>query len=158
MPQAHVDLSLDDTDGQPEYDENADTAQMLTYMVKSMKGLRHNTILIVNKVSYIEEYLESVEIKLDNCIPATELWRISYLTRPNIYYGIPEGENDTWQKHEHDVREFLKTKVEIADADDADKLVVERAHRLGSKTPGNTRSIISRFANWKRKSEVFMKA
>ena len=73
MPQAHVDLSLDDTDGQPEYDENADTAQMLTYMVKSMKGLRHNTILIVNKVSYIEEYLESVEIKLDNCIPATEV-------------------------------------------------------------------------------------
>ena len=56
------------TEGQPECDENADTVQMFTSMVKSMKGLKHDTTLIRNKVSYIEEYLESVERKLDDCI------------------------------------------------------------------------------------------
>ena len=72
------------------------------------------------------------------------------------FNGIPQGENYTWQKHEHDVCEFQKTKVQIADADDANKLVTECAQHLGRKTPGNTRPIITRFVNWKKKSNVCM--
>ena len=75
-----------------------------------------------------------------------------------IFYGIPEGATDNWQKAEADVRVFLKDKMQIVDADDPDKLVIERAHRLGGKKPGHTRPVITRFLNWKQKSEVFVKA
>ena len=196
-PQMHVDTISEGENGEQECDEHADSEQMLTYIVKSMKGLRHDTTLIRSKVSYIEEYLESMESKLDNCISAIEVLfeqqsegskaqaslvdsmtklktdtdtRLKTMedkftqqedqSRRNnlIFYGILEGENDTWQKHENDVRVFMKTKMDIADADDSDKLVIERAYRIGRKTPGNTRPILARFLNWRRKSEVFVKA
>lgn len=131
-------------------------------------------------MTYIEEYLESVETKLDSCITAIELLfekqtdqdaklkamdekiaqQEDQSRRNNlIFYGIPEGsENDSWKKVENDVRHFLKDTMHINNADDPDKLIIERAHRLGMKRQGQTRPTIARFLNWNQKSDIFMKA
>jgi len=67
-----------------------------------MKGLRHDTTLIHRKVSYIEEYSESVELKLDNYITAIDVLydRLQEKTRTkaSLTDTIPKLKNGTETK------------------------------------------------------------
>ena len=77
-----------------------------------------------------------------------------------IFYGIKEETgNETWTDCENKVRNLLKVKVGIPNADKDSDVSIERAHRLGKKVknPTKSRPIIVKFSRWKTKDDVLYK-
>ena len=62
--------------------------------------------------------------------------------------GITEKENETWDECEQEVQSLIKDKLGIAE-----KIVIERAHRIkkkgNSENSGKPRTIVCRFRNFK---------
>ena len=77
-----------------------------------------------------------------------------------IFYDIKEEtRNETWTDCENKVRNLLKVKVGIPNADKESDVSIERAHRLGKKVknPTKSRPIIVKFSRWKTKDDVLYK-
>lgn len=71
------------------------------------------------------------------------------LLRNNVIFkGIVEQDLETWQQTEELVTEFVSKYLGIAASE------IERAHRIGQKRPGHTRSIIVKFLNFKEKTTI----
>ena len=77
-------------------------------------------------------------------------------------YGIPEEDNETWEKTEAKVREVLKDELNLASAPD-----VERAHRVGrsSRRPASAQSsanrpwtIVCRLRYWRERETILKSA
>jgi hypothetical protein len=81
-----------------------------------------------------------------------------------IFYGIDEGTGkESWSDCEKKVRNVLKDKVGIKDADKDEVISIERAHRLSSKKtgtnqPNRPRPVIVKFTRWKIKDDICFKA
>lgn len=72
--------------------------------------------------------------------------------RNNLRFdGIAEIEEETWEKTENLIYDFLKTKLNLEHADDIE---IERAHRVRKKVKGKPRTIVVRFLRFKDKSKI----
>ena len=69
-----------------------------------------------------------------------------------VVHGIPEDQNETWQKSNEKIKSFLKDDLKI---DDPDDLEIDRAHRSGQKQPDKPRPIIVKFLASSSKDQVF---
>ena len=75
--------------------------------------------------------------------------------RDNIVIrGISEDEKESWDTTRNKVVDFMKNELKISDAN---KNMIDRAHRLGVKTTGTTksRSIVAKFTTSDAKSAIF---
>ena len=72
-------------------------------------------------------------------------------------YGISEKESETWDECEQEVQSLIKDKLGIAE-----NIVIERAHRIKEKensdNPGKPTTIVSRFLNYKDKTNILKNA
>ena len=72
-------------------------------------------------------------------------------------YGISEKESETCDECEQEVQSLIKDKLGIAE-----NIVIERAHRIKEKgnsdNPGKPRTIVSRFLNYKDKTNILKNA
>lgn len=75
--------------------------------------------------------------------------------RNNLRFdGIAEVVDETWEKTEALVQDFLKTKLEV---NNVENIVIERAHRVSKKVQGKPRTIVVKFFNFKDKSNILSK-
>ena len=62
-------------------------------------------------------------------------------------------ESETWEESETKVKVFLLEKLGL----EADKITIERAHRIAKKEEGKRRTIIAKFLNYKQREKVLNK-
>ena len=71
-----------------------------------------------------------------------------------VFYGIPEGDRESWSITEEKVQNVLKDNLEM----DTNGSEIEKAYRVGQKRQTSQRPIIVKFSNWKIRSQVKEKA
>ena len=72
------------------------------------------------------------------------------------FMGIKEKsgvESETWEESETKVKVFLLEKLGL----EADKITIERTHRIAKKEEGKRRTIIAKFLNYKQREKVLNK-
>jgi len=75
-----------------------------------------------------------------------------------VIFGLPEQADETWDKTEHTVRQFLSEDLKMENAENQREVEIERAQRLGTKRHGQVRPVLVRYLRWKTKNEVYVKA
>lgn len=68
-----------------------------------------------------------------------------------IFLGIDDNDKETWKDSEDKVLAFCKEKLSFEIFLNS----IERAHRIGTPSPGKKRPIIVNFMNFKTKEEIF---
>lgn len=67
-----------------------------------------------------------------------------------IFYGVPENNTSPNENCELIVKDIIKNHLEIS----PEHIIVERAHRMGSKTAGRTRPIVIKFNSYKDRENI----
>lgn len=68
-----------------------------------------------------------------------------------IFYGLPDGQTESWTESETKIRELLSSTLEMELPHEA----IERAHRLGKFVPNKCRPVIAKFSHFKTKDSIF---
>lgn len=72
--------------------------------------------------------------------------------RNNLCFdGVDESVSENWAQSEAKVKNVLKDNLDL----NQDEIEIERAHRVGPKREGKTRSIVAKFLNYKDREKVF---
>ena len=69
-----------------------------------------------------------------------------------VIRGIDEDSNESWNDTEEKVLHFMKNELKINDADSS---MLDRAHRMGTKTGDKPRNIVVKLASSKSKDKIF---
>ena len=62
-------------------------------------------------------------------------------------------ESETWEESEAKVKVFLQEKLGLQ----TDKIIIERAYRIGRKEERKRRTVIAKFSNYKQREKVLKK-
>ena len=63
--------------------------------------------------------------------------------------GIPEVSHETWEMCEDEVKELIRSKLEIND-----EIEIDRCHRMGKRQDKKPRKIVCRFLRFKDKQKI----
>ena len=135
-------------------DEITNLSESLTSSFTENEELRNKIESLENRLKLTEGLLTQAQTKIkmqDEKILDLQ----SRSMRDNIVIrGIGEDENESWDTTRNKVVDFMKTELKIHNAD---KSMIDRAHRIGMKTPEATkpRSIVAKFTSSDAKSAVY---
>ena len=157
---------IDEEDGDTGEETSESVLPILKAIRADIKGLR-------NDMRQVNKTVRDIQMKQDDLVEQNkklteridELEREAVALRSQtcrnnlIFRGVKESEDETWDDCERTVRETLKSKLDMKDAEDATLVSIERAHRLNVKMKqGVPRPIIVKFLSYKTRTEILQKA
>ena len=113
-------------------------------------------------LNFMNSEVENLKCKVESSERETKflkerlLYQEVYNRRKNLrFIGIPENEEVNEENTSETVYRFMKRELNI---EGARHIEFQRAHRIGAKKPGNSRSIIARFLKYSGRERVFKRA
>ena len=119
----------------------------VTLVNDELKVTKLDNVQLTNRVEKIENAIGDMHV---------DMKRKSDNARKNniMFYGITEGDHESWEQTEDKVREILHTDAQIDNAKSPEGLQIERAQRIGVKRTGKIRPVLVRFTQLKQRYKV----
>jgi hypothetical protein len=133
-------------------DEIQSLTASLDSAVDNNEALKRRITALEKRLQLTEGLLQQAQVKL-NMQNEKILDLQSRSMRENLVIrGISEDTNESWQDTEQKVINFMKKEMKI---DDAESLMIDRAHRMGTKVANKPRNIVVKFISSKSKDKIF---
>lgn len=123
-----------------------------------LENLEEAVIEVENRISVLEESknlnvtdcADIKRIQMENQELKQRIVELEDRSRRNniVISGVPETAKETWDDTEAVVVELFKSKMNL------EKIVIERAHRVGKKKADGTRPIVCKLLNFKDKERI----
>ena len=127
-------------------------SESLNLAVDNNEALKGRINVLEKRLQLTEGLLQQAQIKL-NMQNEKILDLQSRSMRENLVIrGISEDANESWQDTENKVKNFMKNEMKI---EDTESLMVDRAHRMGTKVADKPRNIVVKFTSSKSKDKIF---
>ena len=125
----------------------------VTFSPVSLMKPEHSLVEMDRQIMYLTQELSKVKSALrdaENCIDKLE----DQSRRNNLkFYGLPEGEQESWADSEALIRNLMRDELKIPDAENIGITRAHRMHQKGLKVD-EPRPIIVKYEHWRDRQTV----
>ena len=127
------------------------TEKRLNSVIREVQDLKTSLQYTQDQVDKLTDLNQEIQKEVDSLKEKSD--DLENRSRRNnlCFDGIEGSASENWSQTEAKVKQVLTDNLDL----DAENIVIERAHRVGSRKPGKSRSIVAKFQIYKDREKIF---